>query len=568
MTTQISPLPIQRFYDNNNFPLSGGQLYTYIAGTTTPLPTFTDSTGVTANSNPVVMNARGEANVWMTANQGYKFVLKDASWNTIWTEDNLYAAGAIGADLANLTDPTKGTALVGFKLNATGSVGRTLSSKLQDRVSVKDFGATGDGTTDDTAAIQAATTWAGGLGKQLYFPIGNYLYSGITMAAGQSCSFIGESTANTILTLNSGTAIGFNCATELSVTFEKLTFSYKAGVTGSAGSFIALPGGATMNANSRFRHLQMNNPWIGINATGAYVWVADTCFIGNYLSAAIVVGNSFVGDAGDSTIKECLFTTVSTTAKAILHLSSGGLRINNNKCIGGFAFYQLSLAAGVNTSDLLVTGNSIEGTASSGLLAGRQGSTGTFSNITITGNQFAGIQFPVNFNDGTAGWLSKITITGNAIPIGPNGVGVNLSASQNFIVAGNAFSGGNPACVAVTVAASSSGGTIGSNNYSGCTVAISNLSTTTDVVKKVLQGVSGTVVCSTAAGSVFTGTVAVAFPANFFGSSPLVTVTVSAGGGGISGAVSGVTGSGFTLMGIGATNGTNLACTWRAEADY
>lgn len=555
MTTQISPLPIQRFYDSNNNPLAGGQLYTYIAGTTTPVATYTDSTGTTPNTNPVIMNARGEAPVWMTPGQAYKFVLKDASLVTIWTVDQI----SIGVNSANA---------VSYLAPYTGAVTRTLTSKLSDQISVRDFGAAGDGVTDDTTAIQAATNAAVILGKQVFFPVGNYAYSGITLTAGQACSFIGESTSGSILTLSSGTAIGFNCATELPVIFEKLTFSYKGGVTGTAGAFISIPGATPMNANSRFRSLQMNAPWVGINATGAYVWVADTCFFGNYLSAAMVVGNSFVGDAGDSTIEKCLFTTVSTTAKGILHTSSGGLRVINNKCIGGFAFYQLSLAAGVNTSDLLVTGNSIEGTASSGFLAGRQSTTGTFSNITITGNQFAGIQFPVNFNDGTAGWLSKITVTGNAIPIAASGVGVNLSTVNNFVVSGNTFSGANPACVAIAIGASSTGGSIGTNRYDGCTIAVSNNSTTTDVAKKVLQGVSSTVVCSTAAGSVFTGTVAVSFPANFFGSIPLVTATVSAGAGGIAGAVSNVTGSGFTLMGIGATTGANLACTWRAEADY
>jgi len=59
----------------------------------------------------------------------------------------------------------------------SGSVARTTASKLQESVSVKDFGAVGDGTTDDTAAIQAAITAAWKSGKRLYAPAGTYLIS-------------------------------------------------------------------------------------------------------------------------------------------------------------------------------------------------------------------------------------------------------------------------------------------------------------------------------------------------------------------------------------------------------
>ena len=57
-----------------------------------------------------------------------------------------------------------------FTQSGTGSVARTIDSKLKDVVSVKDFGAVGDGVTDDTTAIQAALN----LGIPIYFPIGIY----------------------------------------------------------------------------------------------------------------------------------------------------------------------------------------------------------------------------------------------------------------------------------------------------------------------------------------------------------------------------------------------------------
>lgn len=88
MTAQLSPFPKLRFTDDDGAPLVDGELYTYEAGTTTPLATYTDRTGSTPNTNPVILDSRGEADVWL-ASDLYKFVLKDSLGNTIWTVDNI-----------------------------------------------------------------------------------------------------------------------------------------------------------------------------------------------------------------------------------------------------------------------------------------------------------------------------------------------------------------------------------------------------------------------------------------------------------------------------------------------
>ena len=87
-TTSLSPTPKLQFFDLNGAPLSGGLLYTYAAGTTTPLASYTDSTGLIANTNPIVLDSRGEANVWLGA-AIYKFALYTSVGVLIWTVDNI-----------------------------------------------------------------------------------------------------------------------------------------------------------------------------------------------------------------------------------------------------------------------------------------------------------------------------------------------------------------------------------------------------------------------------------------------------------------------------------------------
>src|SRR6201989_899911 len=94
-TETLVALLTPQFFSSNGQFLAGGTLASFQAGTNTPLATFTDSTGLTQNTNPVVLNARGECSVWVPANVAYKFVLADAAGNTIWTRDQIINAQLI-----------------------------------------------------------------------------------------------------------------------------------------------------------------------------------------------------------------------------------------------------------------------------------------------------------------------------------------------------------------------------------------------------------------------------------------------------------------------------------------
>lgn len=86
----ITPVPKTQFIGADGVPLAGGKVYTYAAGTTTPQPTYTDSSGTTANTNPIVLDARGEANIWL-GEATYKFRLTDSVDVEIWTVDYISA---------------------------------------------------------------------------------------------------------------------------------------------------------------------------------------------------------------------------------------------------------------------------------------------------------------------------------------------------------------------------------------------------------------------------------------------------------------------------------------------
>lgn len=91
MSFSLSPIGNEQQVSQNGAPLSGGLLYTYLAGSSTPAATYTDSSGATPQSNPIVLNVLGRPNspIWMTDGTAYKLVLTDSTGVTQWTIDSV-----------------------------------------------------------------------------------------------------------------------------------------------------------------------------------------------------------------------------------------------------------------------------------------------------------------------------------------------------------------------------------------------------------------------------------------------------------------------------------------------
>jgi hypothetical protein len=182
----------QQFFTDNGVILSGGKLYSYAAGTTTPQTTYTSASGSTAHTNPIVLNSAGRVatgEIWLTAGENYKFVLYTSNDVLIASWDNITGINGTGI--------TSNAVNVEYDPAGTGAVATTVQAKLREVVSVKDFGAVGNGVADDTAAIQAAinATVNGGM---LLLPVGTYLVSD-TLTFTANIVFQGQGEGSVIL---------------------------------------------------------------------------------------------------------------------------------------------------------------------------------------------------------------------------------------------------------------------------------------------------------------------------------------------------------------------------------
>ena len=159
MAVNLSPVGNSlQFFDNNGIPLSGGLIYTYQAGSSTPLATYTDINGTTANANPIVLDASGRlANeVWLTYGYYYKFVLKTSAATTLGTYDNLYGIIGVAGTSTGTTIPT---GMISLWYGSIGSVptGWYLCDGTNGTPDLRNKFVVGAGSTYSVAATGGST---------------------------------------------------------------------------------------------------------------------------------------------------------------------------------------------------------------------------------------------------------------------------------------------------------------------------------------------------------------------------------------------------------------------------
>ena len=110
----------QQFFDNNGVPLAGGLIYTYQAGSSTPLATYQDNAGTIANANPIVLDSAGRVpnEIWLLNGYSYKFIITSASGTSLITLDNLYGILQTAPAVTN----TVPSGLIAIWSGSTGSI--------------------------------------------------------------------------------------------------------------------------------------------------------------------------------------------------------------------------------------------------------------------------------------------------------------------------------------------------------------------------------------------------------------------------------------------------------------
>lgn len=279
MTVNISCVAgaAAQFFDNNGNPLSGGLIYTYAAGTTTPAATYTSVTGATANTNPIVLDSAGRTpqEIWFTEGASYKFVLRDSAGTLIGTYDNLVGVNDI-SDVLTPLSASSGSSLVGFIQAGTGAVARTVQAKLRETCSIVDYGADPTGVSNSGTAIQLALQSGA---QSVYVPPGTYaMTSNISVTIATDVTFYGHGTIiYTGATNNTNPLIAIETGNN-TLTIDGLSFDGDDKIAMGVRVFNT----AAFSSNTLPNCTISNNLFIRFRMNVAGIWNAGAYIAGSY----------------------------------------------------------------------------------------------------------------------------------------------------------------------------------------------------------------------------------------------------------------------------------------------
>jgi hypothetical protein len=310
---------------------------------------------------------------------------------------------------------------------------------------VKQFGAVGDGVTDDTAAIQAAFTACGAAGGGVvFFSTGSYLITstinwpaGITITAlGASGTFSPDYSGSRTEILAKTNITAFNIAGGVGCRVENLAF---------IGVINAGVGNAIITSSIFMEVIACSfSGWFnGVVCTINEITRIVRCTFAEVLNHMIDLSNSVSPDDGDCTILDCVFTcSLARTAAAIFQRGSGGTKVLCCKFVSsgvmGFGI-QATFPLGNSTSDLLICNCSIEICRTAGISVVVSGATTSFFNVAIVGcnisSNAGGMGIVLTGTGATL--FNNISITGNCI--NANTTGILLTDVTGVYLTGNTF---------------------------------------------------------------------------------------------------------------------------------
>lgn len=223
----LTPSPKQQIFGSDGLPLVGGKIYTYAGGTSTPIATYTDFGAGTANTNPIILDSLGQANIWLINTTSYKFIVRDANDVLLYTVDNISIPldlNSFGAPppIGNVTPNTgafttlSATGAVTFgstltvagqlTLNNTGAAKLSVGTTVQRPTPVT--GMVRYNSTDGKFEGYGATAWGalgggatGGGSDQVFVENGQTVTTNYTLSTGFNAMSTGPITVNSGVTV-------------------------------------------------------------------------------------------------------------------------------------------------------------------------------------------------------------------------------------------------------------------------------------------------------------------------------------------------------------------------------
>jgi len=276
----LTPSPKQQIFGSDGLPLVGGKIYTYAAGTSTPIATYTDYFANTANTNPIILDSYGQANIWLINTTTYKFVVKDADDVLLYTVDNISIpldSGSLASPppIGNITPNTgafttlsaTGTATFSGQVNFTGTGAAKLNVGTTPQRPTAVTGMVRYNTTLGTFEGYGASAWgplgggaSGNGGNAVFYENGQTVTVSYSITTGKNAmstgpitisgGFTGNGTiSGTILDVDSATSGALYVGSEISGTnvTAGTTISAFASGTGGIGTYVVSPSQSAAN---------------------------------------------------------------------------------------------------------------------------------------------------------------------------------------------------------------------------------------------------------------------------------------------------------------------------------
>lgn len=439
MSASAVPLPYPVFSDKDGSPLSGGYLYFGTANLnpeTNPVSVYIDEAMTTPIAQPVrTLNGYPAYNGSPTniyVNSDFSLTVKNSNRDLVFYKPKnttVTSASFVSADdgsggslyttvqgFINYLLSSAGSAIVGFIQAGTGAIFRSSQNKMRDIVSVKDFGAVGDGVTDDAPAVQLAINHIASRGRgTVVFPAG-YTYFMNTQV----------NVCNNLVIMGYGAKIiaGRSWAHIDAPLFKNFT----------ATKMSVAPGTITATSNVSFHGLEFDGQDVGgaagvINANMHGILIC----MGNRTDVATAV-NGF-------TVQDCYFHDFD--GAGVFTYGGQNINVSNNRFVNFFPNTVLSIGSGLSLTDVdgfVVDANVFDHTGANWSWHGMtildfnsRSKNGVVSNNIIRDmNQGDGISCEGNTVDN----LENVTFVGNMIR-DCAGDGIGVDRCTQVVVSGN-----------------------------------------------------------------------------------------------------------------------------------